>query len=84
VPRKRSESPTPIRSEIRRSFSHGTGPGSPIWIGRRVPRSQTAVTQSAVTWASKQIWLTMYVPNLSFSNIALIVAASEMNAWLSG
>ena len=37
-----------------------------------------------VTCGSKQIWLTMYVANSAFSNIDWIVAASEMNAWLSG
>ena len=55
-----------------------------MWIGRRVPRSHTAPTQAAVTSGSKQIWLTMYVANASFANIDLIVASSEMNAWLSG
>ena len=57
--RRRSEGPTPIRSDTRRSFAHGTAPGSPMWMGSRVPRSQTAPTQAAVTAGSKQIWLTM-------------------------
>ena len=78
------DGPTPIRSETRRSFGQGTAPGSPMWIGSRVPRSQTAVIQAAVTSGSKQIWLTMYVACSAFSNIDLIVSSSEMNAWLSG
>ena len=80
VRRKRSESPTPIRADTRISFVSGTGPGSPMWIGSFVPRSHTAFIQAAVTSASKQIWLTMYVANSSLANIALIVASSEMKA----
>ena len=33
----------------------GTAPGSPMWMGRRVPRSHTAPIHAAVTFGSKQI-----------------------------
>jgi hypothetical protein len=53
-------------------------------MGSRVPRFHTASIQATVTFGSKQIWLTMYVANSAFSNIAWIVVSSLMNAWLSG
>ena len=37
-----------------------------------------------MTRESKQIWLTMYVANRAFSNIAWIVVSSGMHGWLSG
>ena len=39
-------------------------------IGSSVPRARTRRTQVAMTSASKQIWLTMYVAIGSLSNIA--------------
>ena len=49
-----------------------------------MPRARTLAIHEAVTRASKQIWLTMYVANSAFSNIAWIVVWSSISGWLSG
>jgi hypothetical protein len=66
----------PIFREICNSLRLSTVPGTPIQIGRNVPRSRTRRTQVAITSASKQIWLTMYVAIGSFSNMASMVVSS--------
>jgi hypothetical protein len=44
--------------------------------GQVVPRARTRSIHVAITWASKQIWLTMYVAIGAFSNLAWIVIPS--------
>ena len=73
--RKRADSPRPIFAEIRSSFARGTGPGSPIQIGRSVPRRRTSPIHRAIVDASKQIWLTMWVAIGALANIARIVSS---------
>jgi hypothetical protein len=53
-------------------------PGTPIQIGRSVPRRRTSAIQAAITPASKQSWLTMCVAIGAFANIARIVSSSEI------
>ena len=59
--RKRVDSPSPICTDTRSSFLWGTFPGTPIQIGRSVPRRRTSAIQAAMVAASKQSWLTMWV-----------------------
>ena len=66
------------------SFVVGTAPGMPTKMGSRVPRSQTCSIQLAVTFESKQIWLTMYVAKRALSNIAWTIVSSGMSGWPSG
>ena len=82
--RKRADSPSPIFIETRSSFAWGTLPGTPIQIGRSVPRRRTSAIQAAIVDASKQSWLTMWVAIGAFANIARIVSSSLIRWWLSG
>ena len=83
--RKRADSPSPIFIETRAAASRGGRcPGTPIQIGRSVPRRRTSAIQAAIVEASKQSWLTMWVAIGAFANIARIVSSSLIRWWLSG
>ena len=56
----------------------------PIQTGSAVPRRLTSAIHSAITPASKQIWLMMHVAIGAFANIAWIVSSSEIRWCVSG
>ena len=83
--RKRVDSPRPdLASRHAQQLPWGTFPGTPIQIGRSVPRRRTSAIQAAMIEASKQSWLTMWVAIGAFANIARIVSSSLIRWWLSG